>query len=204
MQYRHYFIFVFCVYFMAAPVWAEDNTAVSEITNKKLNDLNVQVNDYILGPGDQLDISVWKDEAMTKVVTVLPDGRIYFPLIGEVYASGKTIAQLKKEMERSISHYVPEVVLNVDVRQVNSMLIYVIGRVNNPGRLALNANITVLQALSMAGGLNQFARKSKIKIFRPVGDGETKVFKFDYNDVSDGDHLEQNIILKRGDVIIVP
>jgi len=134
---------------------------------------------------------------------VLPDGKIYFPLIGEVTAGGKTISQLKKDMETRLASYVNDVVLNVDVRQVNSLLIYVIGRVNNPGRLVLNSNVNVLQALSSAGGLNPFARRSQIKIFRRDVQ-ETKVFKFDYDDVSSGKHLEQNILLKRGDVIVVP
>ena len=199
MKYRHYIICVLCVFFIsAATTRAEDNLSVSDNTDVKVLD-----NDYILGPGDQLDISVWKDEAMTKIVTVLPDGKIYFPLIGEVAAGGKTLAQVKKEMEKRISYYVPDVILNVDVRQVNSMLVYVIGRVNIPGRLVLNANVNVLQALAIAGGPNAFARKSKIRIFRPEGN-DTKVFKFDYDDVSEGKHLEQNIILKRGDTIVVP
>lgn len=75
---------------------------------------------YILGPGDQLVVSVWKDEELTKVVTVLPDGKFYFPLIGEVSAGGKTVARLKKEMEKRISNYVHDVVLNINVVQVNS------------------------------------------------------------------------------------
>lgn len=203
MKYRHYIFCVLCVFFVSATAWAEDNSAMSDIAKKSTDDVKVRGTDYILGPGDQLDVSVWKDEAMTKVVTVLPDGKIYFPLIGEVSAGGKTLAQLKKEMEKRISHYVPDVILNVDVRQVNSMLVYVIGRVNSPGRLVLNANINVLQALTMAGGPNPFARKSKIRIFRPEGE-ITKVFKFDYEDVVDGKNLEQNIILRRGDTIIVP
>jgi polysaccharide export outer membrane protein len=204
MKYRHYIICVLCVFFISADsAWAEDNSAVSDTAKKSTNDVKVRDTDYILGPGDQLDISVWKDEAMTRVVTVLPDGKIYFPLIGEVSAGGKTLAQLKKEMEKRISPYVPDVILHVDVRQVNSMLVYVIGRVNNPGRLVLNANISVLQALAIAGGPNPFARKSKIKIFRSEGEN-TKVFEFDYDDVAAGKHLEQNIILRRGDMIIVP
>ncbi|UCF94521.1 MAG: SLBB domain-containing protein, partial [Desulfobacterales bacterium] len=96
-----------------------------------------------------------------------------------------------------------DVNLSVVVHQVNSMLIYVIGRVNNPGRFVLNADVNVLQALAMAGGLNPFAKRGSIKIFREAGGG-TKVFGFDYDDVAKGEKLEQNIRLKRGDVIVVP
>ncbi len=159
--------------------------------------------EYLIGPGDVLDISVWKVEDMTKLVTVLPDGKIYFPLIGEVMAGGKTVIQIKKELEEKIAQYVSDPVLSVGVQQVNSMMIYVIGRVNNPGRFVLNTNVNVLQALAMAGGLNPFAKRNKVKIFREEGD-KTKIFKFRYDDVSHGINLEQNIRLIRGDVIVAP
>jgi len=162
-----------------------------------------QDSDYVIGAGDVLYISVWKDEALTGDVVVLPDGTIAFPLVGSVQASGKTVAELKKDLEERIKRYVPEPVLTVAVKTVNSMFIYVIGRVNNPGRFVLNAPVTVLQALSMAGGVNPFADSNDIKIMRTEG-SRTTVFKFRYNDVSKGKNLEQNIALKRGDVIIVP
>jgi len=161
------------------------------------------VEGYVVGPGDVLDISVWKDEALNKRVTVLPDGRISFPLIGEITAGGKTVAELAKELEDKLGRFVPGVNLSLMVHQVNSMLIYVIGRVNNPGRLVLNTEVNVLQALAMAGGLNPFAKRSKIKIFRKKPE-QTELFNFDYDDVAQGLGLEQNIQLRRGDVIVVP
>ena len=159
--------------------------------------------DYVIGPGDVLEISVWKEEALTKLVTVLPDGKIQFPLIGEAMASGWTVAQLKKEIETRLARFVPDPVLSVSVYQMNSLNIYVVGKVNKPGRFALNANADVLQALAMAGGLNSYAKRSQIKVFRKQ-DGKTKIFDFDYDDVTDGEKLEQNIQLVRGDVIVVP
>ena len=159
--------------------------------------------DYVIGPGDVLDISVWKDEALTKLVTVLPDGKISFPLIGQVEAGGKTVAQLTKELEGRLNRFVPDVNLSMVVAQVNSMMIYVIGRVNNPGRFMLNANVDVLQALAMAGGPNAFAKRDKIKVIRKQG-AETRIFAFDYDDVAKGKNLELNIMLHRGDVIVVP
>jgi polysaccharide export outer membrane protein len=110
---------------------------------------------------------------------------------------------LKKEIEEKISPYVPDVTLSVEVKQVNSMLLYVIGRVNNPGRFSLNVNVNVLQALSIAGGLNPFAKRNSIKIFRDEGD-KTRIFYFEYDRVVDGKHLEENIMLQRGDVVVVP
>ncbi len=158
---------------------------------------------YVIGPGDVLDISAWKDETLTKSVVVLPDNKISFPLIGEVMAGGRTIAQLKKEIEEKLRPYVPDLTLSLEVKQVNSMLVYVIGRVNSPGRLILNVNVNVLQALSMAGGCNAFAKRDKIKIFRYDG-GKTQILNFHYDSVLDGKQLEENIILKRGDIVVVP
>jgi len=159
---------------------------------------------YLIGPGDVLDISVWKNKDMSRVVTVLPDGKISFPLLGEITAAGKSAAQLKKELKKKLSpRYILDPVLTLEVRQINSMLIYVIGRVNQPGRFVLNVNINVLQALAMAGGPNPFAKRNKIKIFREEH-GETGIFYFRYDDVVDGRYLEQNIRLRRGDVIVVP
>jgi polysaccharide export outer membrane protein len=188
-----------------APLWAADEAQTSDIPKKATpsGEAKQDTNQYIIGSGDVLDISVWKDEALTRSVVVLPDGKIWFPLIGEVQAAGKNLDQLKKDIMRRISPYVPKVVLNVDVRQVNSMLLYVIGRVNQPGRFVLNANIDVMQALAIAGGLNAFAKRNQIKIFRTEA-GRTTIFRFSYDDVTDGEKLEQNITLKRGDVIVVP
>jgi polysaccharide biosynthesis/export protein len=159
--------------------------------------------DYTIGPGDVLDISVWKDEALTKSLVVLPDGKISFPLIGELRVGGKTVAQIKAEIEAKIIRYVPDVVLSVDVRQLNSMIVYVIGKVNNPGRFVMTGYLNVLQALSSAGGLNPFAKKGQIKVFHQDGD-RTVIYAFDYEEVASGANLSQNIPLKRGDVIVVP
>jgi polysaccharide export outer membrane protein len=159
--------------------------------------------DYRIGPGDVLTISVWKEEALTRSVVVLPDGRISFPLIGQLTAAGKTVDELTKEVKKQLNRFVPDVELSLVVDRVNSMVIYLIGRLNGPGRFALTANIDVMQALAMAGGLNPFAKRSKIKIFRKERN-QTRVYNFDYDDVVNGENLEQNIQLRRGDLIVVP
>jgi polysaccharide export outer membrane protein len=180
-----------CILITASHLWAADQMP-SRTTQ-----------DYIIGPGDVLDISVWNNEALTKTITVLPDGKIHYPLIGEVAAGGRTLAALQKELKDKIKKYVPNPELSVMVNKVNSLLIYVIGKVNSPGRFELNANVNVLQALAIAGGLNPFAKRGKIKIFRETN-GKSRILPFDYDDVTDGEHLEQNIMLERGDVVVVP
>jgi polysaccharide export outer membrane protein len=159
--------------------------------------------DYRLGIGDLLLVSVWKDESLTRQVPILPDGTITFPLIGQVNADGMTLAQLKAELTKRLTVYIPGVVLSVQVMQLNSQVVYVIGKVNHPGRLQLIGKINVIQALAMAGGLNAFAKNGKIKIFRNTSKG-SRIIPFDYDDVVDGKRLEQNVLLERGDVIVVP
>jgi polysaccharide export outer membrane protein len=182
---------VILICFFSYQAFAEEKTAALPIV------------DYVIGPGDVLDISVWKEQALTKLVTVLPDGKISFPLVGAIRAGGKTLDQLSKELENKLSRYVPDLSLSVLVHQVNSMMVYVIGKVNKPGRFILNSNIDVMQALAMAGGLNPFAEEGNVKIFRKTLDGK-KIIDFDYDDVANGKKMEQNIMLERGDVIVVP
>jgi len=178
-------------------------TSGTDATGSVMATINDLTNSYLVGPGDMIDISVWKDEALTKSVVVLPDGKISFPLIGELQAAGRPISEIKAEVEEKIKPYVPDPTVSVEVKQVNSMLVYVIGRVNQPNRFMLNTNVNVLQALAMAGGLNPFAKRDKIRILRKEGN-KTVTFPFKYDDVVEGARLEQNIVLLRGDVVVVP
>ena len=158
--------------------------------------------DYIIGAGDILEISVWKDPALTRQVVVLPDGTFSFPLVGRFPADGKTVEELSTAMVARLTRYIPEPDLSVIVQQVNSQVVYVIGKVNRPGHFPLNRNIDVLQALAMAGGLNVFADEKDIRIFRKTKN-QTLVIPFNYRAVTDGNRLEENIVLQRGDVIVV-
>ena len=165
--------------------------------------VEIPADHYLVGPGDLMFVSVWNDDALTRNLTVSPDGSFTFPLIGEVRTAGKTLPELKLELEQRLSPYVPDPVLSLELKQVNSLFIFVLGRVNNPGRFALNSPVNVLQALAIAGGLNPYAEKKKIQIIREQDKG-TKVYPFNYKDVIKGRHLETNIRLQRGDVILVP
>ena len=184
-------VLLICVPMAISPLQAADTPQISKIE------------DYIMGPGDVLEISVWNNEALTKLVTVLPDGKIQFPLIGEVVVGGKTIAGLEKELKERIGAFVPDPNLYLMVQGTNSMVVYIIGEINSPGRFGLNANINVLQALAMAGGFNQWAKKNKIKILRETT-GKTLFLDFVYDDVIEGKNLDQNISLKRGDIVLIP
>jgi len=158
--------------------------------------------DYKIGAGDVLDIGVWKNADLTRQLAVLPDGTVRFPLIGQLEVEGKSVAQLEKELKERLEKYVPDPDVSTSVLQVNSMMIYVIGKVNQPGRFEIRKNLDVLQALAVAGGLNPFAKEKEIGIFRKT-DGKTTIFNFNYKEVSEGVNLDQNIMLQRGDVIVV-
>lgn len=158
---------------------------------------------YLVGPEDILHISVWKEEELNREVVVGPDGKISFPLVGNVQAAGRTTEEIQRDITQQLEKYIPDPVATVSVQTVSGYKIYVLGKVNNPGEFTIGRYIDVLQALTLAGGLNPFASKNGIKILRRE-DGKEKVFPFKYGEVEDGENLEQNIILQSGDVVVVP
>lgn len=158
--------------------------------------------DYRMVPGDRLEISVWKEADLQKAVTVMPDGNLSFPLIGLVAAAGKTIDELRGEVEKKLTAYIPEPVVTVSVTE-QAGRVYVIGQVARSGAFPINPRINVLQALALAGGLTPFAKGGDILVLRTSASGQQSM-PFKFNQVSEGRGLEQNISLESGDVIIVP
>lgn len=165
--------------------------------------VSVWANDYTLGPGDIIEISVWRDESLSRTLIVPPDGIISFPLIDDIDTHGKTVADIRKIATQKLTEYVRDAVVSVMLTEVNSLNAYVIGKVNKPGVFQIFMDTDVMQILSMAGGLNPFASERNIHILRKVN-GSTQEIPFDYKEVLKGENLKQNIILQRGDVIVVP
>lgn len=163
---------------------------------------------YTLGPGDVIEISVWKDETLTNKIVIRPDGKFSYPLIGEVLAKGRTVEAVRQEIEDKVTLYVPDTPVTIIVREINYPQIYIVGKVNKPGVFTMTGEpLTVLQALALAGGMAQFADKSDIIIIRDSGSQEyavREVFRFDYNKISQGRNLKQNIKLRPGDTVVVP
>lgn len=159
---------------------------------------------YLLGPEDVLKVAVWKDEQLTQEMVVRPDGMITFPLIGEVAASGRTAEDVRFEITKRLSKYLPTPNVTVTVLKVQSYRIYVLGRVHKPGEYQAGHHTDVLQALSIAGGLTPYAAENDIKIIRRQNGTDEMVFPFRYGDARKGRDLEQNIVLQRGDVVMVP
>ena len=158
---------------------------------------------YRIGSGDILEISVWKEESLSREVVVPPDLTIAFPLIGEIKIKGMTVSDLRREVTKKLNDFIPEATVTVMLRQINSLRAYVIGKVNKPGQFPIDLDTTTMQLLAMAGGLNPFAATGKIYILRHQAGKMIKI-PFDYREVEKGKNLEQNIIIRRGDVIIVP
>jgi polysaccharide biosynthesis/export protein len=158
---------------------------------------------YVIGPEDALEISVWKEDNLKSSTLVRPDGGISFPLAGDFIVAGKTAAQVRDELVRRLTRFVPEPEVTVAVVRVASYRIYVIGRVNKPGDITVGRNLDVLQALSLAGGMTPFANEDSIRIIRRV-DGKQVAIPFDYTRLRRGGDLAQNITLKSGDVLFVP
>lgn len=158
---------------------------------------------YQVQAGDVLIVSVWKEENMQREVLVRPDGQMSFPLVGSLQASGKTIPELQEEISKQLTKYIPDPVVTVEARNLSGNVIYVIGKVARPGPFQVGRYIDVTQALSMAGGTTTYAGVNKIKILRRQN-GALTATPFKYGEIEKGEHLEQNIILKAGDVVLVP
>jgi polysaccharide export outer membrane protein len=158
---------------------------------------------YAIGPGDTLEISVWRDDSLSREVIVPPDGVISFPLVGDINVTGITVAELRKTVTKKLSDFVPDATVTVILKAFNSLRAYVIGKVKNPGMFPITLDTNVMQILAMAGGLNPYASEDSIHILRQVK-GSTIKIPFSYGDVLKGRNLEQNITLQRGDVVVVP
>ncbi len=163
----------------------------------------VRASTYRIGPGDGLNISVWKDESLSKEIFVPPDGIISFPLIGEIDVTRLTVPELRERVMKRLGEYVPDATVTVMLLRANSLTAYVIGKVNKPGQFPINMDTNVMQILAMAGGLNPYAVPGKILVLRQK-EGKTTALPFDYNEVKKGEDLKQNIVLNRGDVVVVP
>jgi polysaccharide export outer membrane protein len=159
--------------------------------------------DYKIGPQDVLRIDVWKEPDISRTVPVRPDGKITLPLVNDVQASGLTPTQLAAKIAEGLKKYITSPQVTVGVTEINSRRIFVSGEVARPGAFPLLPNMTVLQALSSAGGFTQFAREKKIYILR-MEDGRQVKHPFNYKEAIAGKNVQQNIILEGGDVIVVP
>jgi len=159
------------------------------------------MNAYQIGPEDVLSISIWKTPDLTQEETVRPDGRIGLKLIGEVPAAGMTIATLRQFLTEKYRDFVPEAEVSVSLKEMNSFKVYLLGKVSKPGEYRVKSQLTVLQALAMAGGFTAYANERGVKILRHQG-GQDLMLSFDYREVMQGKAPDPR--LQPGDRLLVP
>ncbi len=159
--------------------------------------------EYTIGPEDILGVIFWREPDISGDVTVRPDGKITLPVIGELQAAGLRPSELQGAVKQAAAKYLTDINVAVVVRTINSRKIYVTGRVASPGAHSLVGPLTVMQAISLAGGLTEYANAKGITVVRSRG-GQSERFKFNYRDVVKGKSMEQNIQLQPGDTVVVP
>jgi polysaccharide export outer membrane protein len=159
---------------------------------------------YIIGPDDVLEVTFWRDKDMSAEVVVRPDGKIALPLLNDMQAAGLTPEQLRVSLAEAATKYVEDPTASVVVKRINSLRVFITGMVSKPGAYSLTgAGTTVLQVISMAGGLMEYAHKKDISIVR-IENGRPTAYRFNYQDVTKRKNLKQNIDLKPGDTVVVP
>ena len=162
-----------------------------------------ELGEYRIGPEDMLQISVWKNDAMSRTVPVRPDGKISLPLLNDVQAAGLTPMQLRDVLIKRMVEYVPAPEVSIIVLEVRSFKVSVIGEVPRPGRYELKSWTTVVDVLAMVGGFTQFASRSRIVVLRPEGKTMKRI-PFNYKKVIAAGGEAENIFLQPGDIILVP
>lgn len=177
-----------------------DDAALSEIA------ADSRTQEYLIGPEDVLEISVWRSEDLSKEVVVRPDGIISLPLIGDVPAAGRTPGQLQDEIIEKLKEYQETVVVSVIVQDVLSYNFFILGEIARPGVYDMKKKTTLIQAIALAGGFNQFASKNKIVVIREKADGSNgkKKIKIRFDNVIEEAGSEMNLVLRPGDTIFVP
>ena len=162
-----------------------------------------EMSPYYVAPGDVLRVAVWKEPELTTDVFVRLDGRITVPLVGDVKAAGRTTEELTNEIRTRLRAFLEVPQVTITVSQAVSTRFYVIGQVTTSGAFALNSRVTIAQALALAGGFREFAKRDRVMLLRE-NRGERKAIPFNFRDLELGTNLDQNIVLESGDTIIVP
>lgn len=178
---------------------ADGDNAPGANSSSKPHDEN-----FVIGNDDVLAISVWKEPDLTKSVPVRSDGKISLPLVGEIQATGKTPLQLERDITDKLKNFITTPEVSVIVQQVNSRKYNMLGEIAKPGSYPLTKSTTIMDAIALAGGFKDFAKKSGVYILRKSPDGHETRLKFNYKDFIKGKDTDQNIKLEPNDTIIVP
>jgi len=159
--------------------------------------------EYTIGPGDTLQLFVWKEPDLTTALSVRIDGKTTLPLLGDVVAAGRTASGLADEVTEGLKRYLAEPQVTIAVTEASAARFFVVGQVNKPGEYPLRGRTSLVQALAMAGGFREFANKGKLVIVRPTAEGDA-FLRASYDDLASGKDPSQNLALNPGDTILVP
>lgn len=160
---------------------------------------------YLLNPGDVLGVFVWNEESLNQEVLIRPDGYISMPLAGHIKAGGRTVTEVEAALKDQLSRYLKdEPTVTVSLHAMHGNKVFVLGKVNRPGEYPIVRPTDVMQALSIAGGLNAFAAENDVVILRRNRDGSQQAIAFEYGKLKSGRDLETNVLLQAGDVVVVP
>jgi polysaccharide export outer membrane protein len=200
------FTLLACLTFAATPTWGPDSpkpagTPVNQAIPPPAKGVD---KDYIIGPSDALAINVWKDTELSRTVLVRPDGKISLPLVGELEVSGLTALKVQQLIAQKLDPYISKPQVTVIVTEVKSQTYTVVGKISHSGAFELAKPTTVLEAIAIAGGFQEFAKTNKIYIIRRMPDGSVAKLPFDYKKVIKGQDAEANVNLQSGDTIVVP
>ena len=170
--------------------------------------MSVPPTEFLIGPEDVLVVTVWRNQELSREVIVRPDGKISLPLLGDIIAAGLTAQALSKQIADGLVEFMSTPTVSVQVKEINSYHVFVVGEVSRPGKIPLKSFTSVIQGISLAGGFTTFASRNNVHVLRMVknGQGEPRqvMIPVPYTDIVKGRNLEANFILKAGDVIVVP
>jgi polysaccharide export outer membrane protein len=158
---------------------------------------------YVIGTEDTLIVNFWREKEMSAEVVVRPDGKISLPLLNDIQAAGLTPDQLREQLVKAAAKFVADANATVVVKEIKSRNVYITGQVTKGGAFALTGEITILQLIALAGGVLEYADSKNIVLTRNEN-GAPKYYKFNYKDVMKGKNVQQNLVLKPGDTVIVP
>jgi polysaccharide biosynthesis/export protein len=177
-------------------------------SKKVIQDTVVHSTDFLLGPEDVLEITVWRNQDLSRQTVVRPDGMVSMPLIGDVLASGMTATQLAAKIADKLKEFKESPAVSVSVKEVNSYNVFILGEVQKPGKYHLKTHTSVLQAIALAGGFTLYASKNKMQVVTAEmnGDGRPHEVRIPvrYDQLLSGKGERGNFVLKSGDIVVVP
>jgi len=182
--------------------WAQDSGQENGTNPKKMHILQLS-EDYVIGQGDVIEVFVWRNDQLSREVVVRPDGKISLPLLQDVQAEGFSVVQLKNQITRMLNEHLDNPRVSVIIKAIHSYRVSVLGRVRSPGVYPITGKTTLAEAIALAGGFTEWADKGDITVVSNDG-GEEKKVLINYKKIASGKDPSQNIVLKRGDIIIVP